>query len=75
MKNLCYPKIKTSESCRFCPHNAVDHLFINTLAKESMIVYWVQCGKSKYSKGCLCPGFAPLDNLLYLEMKSDSHDA
>jgi hypothetical protein len=62
-----YPRFKPDEKCRFCPHNAVFHLEIKNFGMASQMGRWTYCK-------CNCPGYAPVDNLGFLEVKADERE-
>ena len=64
-----YPRFKAADPCRFCCHAAVFHLNIKNFGMDNRQTSWDKCVNPP--KDCLCPGFAPVDNLDYLEMKTD----
>lgn len=68
-----YPKFESQNKCRFCPHIAFAHLTIRNVGQQNQEVRWDKCGllSSTTNHSCNCPGFGPIDNLVYLEMKSD----
>lgn len=66
-----YPKGQSLDKCRFCDHCAAAHIEIKDFGKKTQMIRWHSCERSKYKLGCKCPGFAPKDNLLYLELEHD----
>jgi hypothetical protein len=60
-----YPKYLAEEPCRYCPHNAKFHIKVKNFGMDNQMAQFADCTCHK------CPGYAPVDNLKYLEMKSD----
>lgn len=70
------PKFKSHDKCRFCPHIAYDHMTVVGFGENNMRAKWDQCSRISFDRSlpilsCTCPGFGPVDNLLYLEMAYD----
>lgn len=59
-----YTKYSPGAKCRFCGHTAIFHLEIKNFGMDNQRAKWDKCK-------CDCPGFAPVDNLEYLEMVHD----
>lgn len=66
-----YPKGQPLDKCRYCEHAAAAHIEIKDFGTKKQKVRWHGCERANYKLGCRCPGFEPLDNLLYLECKDD----
>ena len=68
-----YGAYAVKSNCRFCDHSAYDHMEIKNFGTENIHAKWDKCsGTTNHTLWtCDCPGFAPVDNLLYLEMKAD----
>jgi hypothetical protein len=66
-----FPKFKPEEHCRFCGHIAQVHMCVKDFGEEKMTAIWDQCDYA--ARTCKCPGFAPEDNLLYLEMLNENN--
>ena len=71
-----YPKFLGSEKCRFCGHSSYGHMEVKDFGEERMQSKWDKCGQAQLDhyfqpNACDCPGFAPVDNLEYLEMKAN----
>lgn len=64
-----YPRFKAEDRCRFCSHAAVLHLTIKNFGMDNQQGSWDRCVQPALN--CSCPGFAPIDNLDYLETKID----
>jgi hypothetical protein len=62
------PKYKAEDKCRFCIHSALWHMNIKGFGTKKMMGQWDKCNKPVSMNFCKCPGFAPIDNLEYLEM-------
>ena len=62
-----YSKYHAEDRCRFCSHFAWMHIEIRNFGADNMQAKWDQCDKKK----CKCPGFGPVDNLQYLEERSE----
>lgn len=63
-----YPRFKADDKCRFCPHTAVFHMEIKNFGTPDQVGRWTYC------KCDVCPGYAPVDNLGYLEVKADERE-
>lgn len=61
-----YSIIGYNDQCRFCKHNAYDHMEIKGFPNNTE-ARWLQCDRL----GCMCEGFGSTDNLKYLEMSVD----
>lgn len=61
-----YPKVKEDDPCRFCLHKGFFHMEVKYLWTARVQARWDKCIKP--ATNCPCPGFAPVDNLQYLEM-------
>jgi hypothetical protein len=67
-----YPKYTFGDRCRFCPHVAFAHMEVKNFGTENQESRWDKCGLLGGSNDtCDCVGFAPLDNLDYLEITAD----
>lgn len=66
------PKYLAGDKCRFCPHTAKWHLDIKNFGMDNQMAKWDKCQLPIMADPCDCPGFAPVDNLEYLEMKVDN---
>ena len=71
-----YPKFTGNEKCRFCGHSSYGHMEVKNFGEERMQSRWDKCQQLTLdhyfqSATCNCPGFAPEDNLEYLEMVHD----
>ena len=62
-----YNKLKylADEPCRYCPHGAKFHIQVKDFGMDNQMCKFDECVCNK------CPGYTPVDNLLYLEMKAD----
>jgi hypothetical protein len=63
-----YPKYKADDHCRFCGHRAHFHMVVKNFGMDNMQTKWDKCDKP--ATDCSCPGFAPEDNLAFLEEQS-----
>lgn len=70
-----YPRVKDDEQCRFCRHRGLAHMEVRNFGTPNMQSQWDLCMVVHYQARCKCPGFAPADNLKYLEMKHDESSA
>ncbi len=65
------PKYKAEDKCRFCIHTALWHMIVKDFGMDNQMARWDKCDRPKGVNHCDCPGFAPVDNLEYLEMVND----
>jgi hypothetical protein len=61
-----YPKYQAEEKCRNCPHTAKFHIHVKNFGMDNQMAKFDEC-----STTCSCIGYAPVDNLKYLEMRAD----
>lgn len=61
-----YPKYKAEDKCRNCPHVAKFHIHVKNFGQDNQMAKFDECLNM-----CACSGFAPVDNLMYLEMIND----
>ncbi len=67
-KSYNYPKFEPEDRCRFCVHAAIFHMS-GQFFSAPINVTWDLC--EPHNIDCDCPGYMPLDNLTYLELKQD----
>jgi hypothetical protein len=66
-----YPKFIAEARCRFCIHPAYWHLEIKNFGMDNQMGRWDKCSTPRSINLCKCPGYAPEDNLEFLEYKHE----